>query len=89
MLNVEAEDGIKGLDFRRELYGEPESEGGFDTTVNTLYVQVLRPLCWTGLLHEQRQDGFRFSTSFFSKTSLWRAALRLTTDDMVQPAVRH
>jgi len=89
VLNVEAEDGIKGLDFRRELYGEPESEGGFDTTVSTLYVQVLRPLCWTGLLHEQRQDGFRFSTSFFSKTSLWRAALRLTTDDMVQPAVRH
>jgi hypothetical protein len=89
VLNVTAEDGITGLDLRRELYGEPEAESGFDTTVSSLYVQVLRPLCWTGLLQEQRQDGFKLSTSFFTKTPLWRATLRLNTDDMVQPAVRH
>ena len=89
VLNVEAEDGITGLDFRRELYGEPEVGDEFDPTVSSLYVQVLRPLCWTGLLHEQRQDGFRLSTSFFTKTLLWRAALQLKTDDLVKPAVRH
>lgn len=89
VLNVEAEDGISGLDFRRELYGEPEVESGFDPTVSSLYVQILRPLCWTGLLQEQRQDGLRHSTSLFTKTPLWRAALRLDTDGIVKPAVRH
>lgn len=89
VLNVEAEDGITGLDFRRELYGEPEPGSAFDTMASSLYVQVLRPLCWTGLLHEQRQDGFGLNNRFFTKTPLWRAALRLNTDDMVQPAVRH
>ena len=89
VLNVEAEDEITGLDFRRELYGEPEPESAFDTMVSSLYVQVLRPLCWTGLLHEQRQDGFRLSTSIFTKTPLWRAALQLDTDDLVKPAARH
>ena len=89
VLNVEAENGITGLELRRELYGEPEAGTGFDTIVSSLYVQVLRPLCWTGLLHEQRQDGLRLSTSYFTKTPLWRAALRLTTDDSVKPVMLH
>jgi hypothetical protein len=89
VLNVEAEDGITGRDIRRTLYGEPDPGAGFDELLSGLYVQVLRPLCWTGLLHEHRVDGFRTRNSVFTKTPLWRAALKLSTDDDVRPATRH
>lgn len=87
VLNVEAEDGITGGDIRRTLYGDPEP--GYDDRLGSLYVQVLRPLCWTGLLQEASPDGFRTEGRVFTKTPLWRAALKLDTDDMVRPAVRH
>lgn len=69
-----------GLDFRRELYGEPEAGGEFDPTVSSLYVQVLRPLCWTGLLHEQRQNGSRPGTTMSppqSRVTSWLGSSRL------------
>ena len=61
----------------------------FDHALSNLYVQVLRPLCWTGLLHEQQSHGFRTEGRVFTKTPLWRAALRLATDRDVTRAVRH
>ena len=89
VLNVEAEDGITGQDIRRTLYGDPDPGDRFDYALSSLYVQVLRPLCWTGLLHEERLDGFRTEGSVFTKTPLWRAALHLDTDRDVIRAVRH
>lgn len=90
VLNVEAEDGATGGEIRRALYGEPDDNRLFDEALSSLYVQVLRPLCWTGLLHENRSDGWsRTERSVFTKTPLWRAALRLATDDKVRPRTRH
>jgi len=89
VLNVEAEDGATGAHIRRSLYGEPGPDDPYDRLLGSLYVQVLRPLCWTGLLHEDRIGGFRAKDRIFTKTPLWRAALELSTDDAVHPATRH
>ena len=69
VLNVETEDGATGADLRRVLYGEPEH--GFDDVLSSFYIQVLRPLCWTGLLEEHRTKGLlRTRDSTFTKTPL-------------------
>ena len=88
VLNVETEDGATGADLRRVFYGE--SEPGFDAMMSGLHIQVLRPLCWAGLL--EKQDGasrYRSEDAVFVKTPLWRSALILDTDAEVAPATRH
>ena len=90
VLNVETEDGATGADLRKVLFGEPDPAGGFDDVLSSLYIQVLRPLCWTGLLEENRAKGvLRTRESTFTKTPLWRAVLRLETDALVRPETRH
>ena len=90
VLNVETENGATGGDIRRALYGEPDSGSGFDQVLSNLYISVLRPLCWAGLLHENQVSGLlRTERILFTKTPLWRAALSLDTDDMVRPTTRH
>lgn len=74
---------------RRVLYGDPAPEDHFDTIMSSLYVQVLRPLCWTGLLDEVGEDRISAADRVFAKTPLWREPLRLTTDSEVRSAVRH
>ncbi|SIT11611.1 hypothetical protein SAMN05421759_11747 [Roseivivax lentus] len=89
VLNVETEDGATGADLRQVLFGEPDPTGGFDNVLSSLHIQVLRPLCWTGLLHMDRAKGFRSTEqSVFTKTPLWPAALRLETDCMVNGVPR-
>lgn len=89
VLNVEAENGITGTAFRETLYG-PHDATGYDDALGGLYVQVLRPLCWAGLLVEHGVPGtVSFGPRTFIKSPLWRAALQLNTDGQVQPATRH
>ena len=89
VLNVETEDGATGDDLRKVLFGEPNPSDRFDQVLSNLYIQVLRPLCWTGLLQENRAKGLLWTReSTFTKTPLWRAALRLETDGMVPSAAR-
>lgn len=91
-LNVETEDGATGAHLRRVLFGEPETGPipRYDDVMGQLYVQVLRPLCWAGLLEQERGSvRYRFEEAVFMKTPLWRVALRLETDGMVRGAIRH
>ena len=84
VLNVEAENGAIGADIRRVLFGEAASSANV-YMMNYFYVQVLRPLCWTGLLHQQHgTDRFSLEDEKFTKTSLWEAALQLRTDAMIR-----
>ena len=70
-------------------YG-PHDATGYDDALGGLYVQVLRPLCWSGLLVEHRAPGtISFGSRSFIKTPLWRAALQLDTDKYVHTATRH
>jgi len=92
VLNVETENGATGADLRRVLYGEPERVPfqKYDDTLGSLYIQVLRPLCWAGLLHQQRsEDSFRSEDAVFRKTPLWKAVLQLETDSMVLGETKH
>ena len=89
VLNFEAENGVTAAAFRETLYG-PHDAPGYDDALGGLYVQVLRPLCWAGLLVEHGVPGtVSFGPRTFIKTPLWRAALQLNTDSQVQPATRH
>lgn len=92
VLNVETEDGATGQHLRQVLYGAPDPSPfpRYDDMMGSLYTQVLRPLVWTGLLQETQADrSFRAQDSLFTKTPLWKAALKLDTDSMVQSATRH
>jgi hypothetical protein len=90
VLNVETEDGATGADLRQVLFGAPDPAGGFDDVLSSFYIKVLQPLCWTGLLRMDRTNGLLSTErSVFTKTPLWRAALRLETDGVVGSAIRH
>jgi len=92
VLNVETEDGATGVHLRRVLFGEPDAGPlpSYDELMGQFYIQVLRPLCWAGLLQQEHgAAGYRFEEAVFMKTPLWRAALRLETDGMVQDVTRH
>ncbi len=90
VLNVEAENGVTATALRETLYGPHDPARGYDEALGGLYVQVLRPLCWVGLLVEHGSAGsISFGPRTFIKTTLWRAALQLETDGQVQPATRH
>jgi hypothetical protein len=90
VLNVEAENGVTATALRETLYGPHDPTKGYDESLGGLYVQVLRPLCWVGLLVEHGSAGsISFGPRTFIKTPLWRVALQLDTDSQVQPATRH
>ncbi|WP_439527524.1 hypothetical protein [Pannonibacter sp.] len=87
VLNVETRNGASGDQLRRVFFGEPESSPAWqhDHAMRDLYISVLRPLCWAGLLQKTEVAGsFSYSDAIFSKTPLWQAALRLDTDGMVR-----
>ena len=90
VLNVEAENGVTGAEIRKILYGVPTFGDIYDATMGHFYTDVLRPLCWIGLLQEHRTKKF-YSTedTVFIKTPLWKSALRLSTDHEVRNATRH
>jgi hypothetical protein len=89
LLNLEAEDGLSAAEYAQLLYGdEPDFMSAGDAIV-ALYLQVLRPLCWCGLLNEHGDRGGRIADRTFAKTPLWKVALRLDTDEMVTSATRH
>jgi hypothetical protein len=89
VINVEADHGTSRFALRKTLYGDPDpSETFYDTTASVLYVTVLRPLCWAGLLAEGPVDR-SLSNETFIKTDLWRQTLRLDTDKHLRPRVVH
>ena len=89
VLNVEAENGMTRLELRTTLYGAPDKENLFDLLASSLYVQVLRPLCWAGLIQETTETGVMRKNAPFLKSPLWREALQLDTDGDVKPLTRH
>lgn len=92
MLNVETEDGATGAHLRRVLFGQPETGPlpRYDEVLGQLCIQVLRPLCWAGLLQQGRGTAsYRFEEAIFVKTPLWRRAVQLEMDEMVHESMQH
>lgn len=91
IINVEAEQGLTEPHLVKSLYGL-EKQGVYDREcydhAGFLFTHVLRPLSWIGFL-EETSGGGRLSDRTYWKTPLWRACLKLETDDMVDVPQRH
>lgn len=89
VINVEADHGTSRSALRKTLYGDPDASASFhDSIASTLYITVLRPLCWAGLLKEEETNRL-LSDEQFTKTELWRRTLRLDTDTHLRLRVVH
>ncbi len=85
VINVEAAVGISEAALCVKLYGGEEAyyrREGYERGLE-LYLHVLRPLCWTGVLAELVTGRGLQRSELFVKTPLWAAALRLPSDDDV------
>ncbi len=89
IINVEAEAYISGSDLAQILIADSEAEDDLDCIGVSFYHQILRPLCWAGLMVEHRTAPHSFGDALFKKTQLWGAVLRLDTDGMVQGVKLH
>ena len=78
-LNVAAHTGTTDKEFCSRLLSMGEKDYRLTSLV---YVHVLRPLCWLGLLHETRH---KQSERLFTKTALW--PLALTFEEAALPSV--
>lgn len=82
-VNVEAHSGVTDKQFCARLTGGDDKDFHVKSLV---YVLVLRPLCWLGLLHETRQNS---SDRFFTKTALWSVTLTFEGSSPLPPVTKH
>lgn len=84
VLNVEAAHGVSGGDLREIFYGPPDPASPYDHMPGMIWSQILRPLCWLGLLADQRTERFQhFEERVYATTPLWRDAFDLQTDAII------
>lgn len=82
-VNIEAHEGMTDKQFCARLMGAEDGDYRFKSLV---YVHVLRPLCWLGLLQESRQNR---SERLFTKTALWPLALAFEDGPALAPVTTH
>lgn len=85
VINVEADHGTTEAALFETFYGEPQDwhTAGW-REMAAFSACVLRPLKWAGLLMETRKDDGGKHICHVFKTSLWRSAIKLDTDDMLR-----
>lgn len=91
VINVEARNAVTEERLCSILFGGSEAEiRRYDYQLTAaFYIHVLRPLCWLGLLEEHRVGKALDKREFFSKTSLWHAALALGPEDEPKTPILH
>lgn len=73
-------------DLANELYPSESYPEPAEMTVETwaerssLRYDIIRPLCWLGLLHEERKGLTIWQHGTYHKTPLWPACLKLESD---------
>jgi hypothetical protein len=82
LLHVEAARGVTCGALRNALYGPPDPAGAYDRVPGMIWNQILRPLCWVGLLedvtlteHAYFEDRRYVTTLLWAKAFEYRAAL--------------
>lgn len=91
VINVEAQHGVSEDRLMAVLFAGSKGDVRYDDIRQraALYLHVLRPLCWIGLLSEVRV-GQRFDRQeHFFKTPLWHVALKLETDSLLKTPMKH
>lgn len=89
LINIEARQGCRSERLIEVLYGMADSEGydpHYSAVRSTFRINVIRPLCWLGLLWEEPDSKSILSDSTYHKTPLWAASLKLESDN--QPKLR-
>ena len=84
LINIEARRGCKSARLIEVLYGMTDNENydpHYSSVSSTLRINVLRPLCWLGLLSEETDGKRMFKDSTYHKTALWMASLKLESDN--------
>ena len=91
VINTEAQVPVTKERLCSALYGGEEIHiRQFDYKLMSAFsVQVLRPLCWAGLLEEYRTGTGLSRREAYMKTALWPAALQLETDVHLSPVTSH
>lgn len=86
LINIKARKGCSLNDLANELYPSESYPEPAEMTVESwtersaLRYDVIRPLCWLGLLHEDRQGLTILQDGTYHKTPLWAACLKLESD---------
>lgn len=89
LINIEARTGCSLEHLIGILYGLEHTDrydAHYSSVRSAFRLNVIRPLCWLGLLREDRDGLSLFEDGTLHKTPLWSAALRLESDN--QPALR-
>ena len=90
VINQEAQVAVTEERLCAALFGVSEKEMLSDYRLTgMLYIHVLRPLCWAGLLEEKRNGRGLERTRHFVKTPLWAAALSLAPANVVIMPTQH
>lgn len=85
VINVEVDAGASEDDLYSVFYGPVDHSLNWRAHM-AFICSVLRPLCWAGFLSEIRAKGRKGGVdgdSHYVKTDLWRAVLKLETDDQL------
>lgn len=86
VINVEADHGTTEAALFKTFYGESQDWHTAGWREMAAFSScVLRPLGWSGLLNEIREDGPGTKACHVFKTRLWRSVLSLDTDDILRP----
>jgi hypothetical protein len=86
LINMKAETGCSLDELANELYPSESYPEPAEMTVETwaerssLRYDIIRPLCWLGLLHERREGLTIWQHGTYHKTPLWPACLKLESD---------
>lgn len=92
LINIEARKGCKLERLIEVLYGVAENEGydpRYDDVRSTFRLNVIRPLCWLGLLWEEPYGKSILSDGTYYKTPLWAACLKLESDSQAKLRLVH
>ena len=77
VLDIETTYGASGKQLTETLYGAEDEPNEFDPRTHSLYLWVLDPLMYCGLLEENRDNGRKVVDRIYRKTELWSAYLQL------------
>ncbi len=86
VINVEADHGTTERVLFAAFYGQEHDRDNAGWREMAAFSScVLHPLEWAGLLAQTREERVGRHVHHVFKTPLWRSALKLDTDDMLQP----
>lgn len=92
LINIEARQGCRSERLIEVLYGMTDGESydpHYSDVRSTFRINVLRPLCWLGLLWEKPDEKGMFGDSTYYKTPLWAACLKLESDSQAKLRLVH